>query len=150
MAALTSKANAIKMLHARISLLREYLTSISSDPSSPNYIPPSHPILRSLKALTFSRLNLVLPPSIDGNTALSSFNIESIQEENEVRLVALMGALLKSVKELQEVNSKFKILEQGKAYFEQGFQPMGMGGMRAGFSDGGRGAVGRFARGRDD
>ena len=146
-AALQSKANAIKMLHARIQLLRAYLTQISSGASE---LPPSHPILRSLKSLTFSRLNLVLPPALEGNTALSSLNIESIQEENEVRLVALMGALLKSVKELQGVGKKFQVLESGRSSFEQGGMYGGVGAGMVGMGFGARGFGRRgFGRGED-
>ena len=134
------------MLHTRINLLREYLFSVSSDPSSESYISPSHTVLRSVKALTLSRLNLILPPSLEGNTALSSLNIESIQEENEVRLVALMGTLLKSVKELQMVSKKFSVLESGRSMFEQG-GPQAMGFQR-GFYEGRQG--GRYGRRSDD
>ncbi|KAL8668888.1 MAG: hypothetical protein Q9168_006497 [Polycauliona sp. 1 TL-2023] len=129
---LTARANAIKMLHTRIQLLRFYLTSLppsyltipsesngtmtdeaeTSDPSEIN-----HPILRSIQALV-NRLPLLIPS--DG----AAFEQESLSEKSDVTLVGLLGDLTRGTKNLRELGKKFGIVTDGK---QQGRR----GGMRS-------------------
>lgn len=123
-ASLTARANAVKMLHARIQLLKAYLTSLppsyltttttddDEPPSDPTTPPPdtaiselNHPLLRSTLAL-LSRLPLLLPPEHH-----STFRQETLAEKSDVGLVALLGALGKSVKEAREMGRKFGVVE---------------------------------------
>ncbi|CAF9916237.1 MAG: hypothetical protein ALECFALPRED_010571 [Alectoria fallacina] len=138
-ASLTARANAVKMLHTRIQLLKAYLTSLPpsyltaatdsppSDPTTPPADTPiselNHPLLRSILAL-LSRLPLLLPPEHH-----STFRQETLAEKSDVELVSLLGSLGKSVKEAREMGRKFGIVEgvlkgRGKSGFA-----MGGGGM---------------------
>lgn len=131
-ASLTARANAIKMLHTRIRLLKSYLNSLPlsylTTPPPPeriggNATPPhtdtststpeiDHRLLRSILAL-LSRLPLLLPPS-----HLHSFQQETLAEKADVELVALLGSMGKSVEEAWEMGRKYGIVDsmrsQGK------------------------------------
>ncbi|KAI4237147.1 MAG: hypothetical protein LQ349_002056 [Xanthoria aureola] len=131
-ASLTARANAIKMLHTRIQLLRSYLTSLP-----PSYLPAppesngttseeapatgqaeiNHPILRSIQALVH-RLPLLIPS--DG----AAFEQESLSEKSDVTLVGLLGDLTRGTKNLREMGRKFGIVSDAK---QQGRR----GGMRS-------------------
>lgn len=139
-ASLTARANAVKMLHARIQLLKAYLTSLppsyltttatTDDPPSEPTTPPTdtaiselnHPLLRSTLAL-LSRLPLLLPPEHH-----STSRQETLAQKSDVELVSLLGTLGKSVKEAREMGRKFGIVEgasKGKGRGGYG----GMGGV---------------------
>lgn len=146
-ASLTARANAVKMLHTRIQLLKAYLTSLepsyltttttttvaTNNPSSDPTTPPTdaaisselnHPLLRSILAL-LSRLPLLLPPEHH-----STFRQETLAEKSDVQLVSLLGSLGKSVKEAREMGRKFSVVEGGsKGKGKSGY--MGMGGMES-------------------
>lgn len=99
---LTAKANAVRMLHSRLTLLLAYLRSIESNSKSTEPSPQqpkiSHQLLRSLLSLT-NRLPLLEPPA----TSDSSLSSESLAELSDVHLVALLGAVTSSIEISKEV-----------------------------------------------
>ncbi|KAI9772635.1 MAG: hypothetical protein M1840_000229 [Geoglossum simile] len=111
-ASLTAKANAIKMLHSRIRLLNSYLSSLppshltgTTEPQHPHQTAQvNHTILRSIQALT-NRLPLIIPAD------RATFETEMLAEKNDVSLVALLGSLSRSVRDMREVGRKFSIVE---------------------------------------
>lgn len=113
-----TRANAVKILHTRIQLLKSYLTNLppcylnTSSPSAELSNPPpsnqteiNHPILRSIQAL-ISRLPLLMPagPAV--------FEQERIAESSDVCIVSLLGKITRSVKETRETGRKFGIVDQ--------------------------------------
>ncbi|KAL8711136.1 MAG: hypothetical protein Q9225_007173 [Loekoesia sp. 1 TL-2023] len=119
---LTARANAVKMLHTRIQLLKSYLTSLPSfyltdasaadgtmtDQAPASNIPEiNHSILRSIQALA-NRLPLLVPA--DG----TAFEQESLAEKSDVSLVALLGDLTKGTKNIREMGRKFGIVNSAK------------------------------------
>lgn len=127
---LTARANAIKMLHARIQLLKSYLTNLppsymsyspqsdADDASeSPPYTEINHPILRSIQAL-LSRLPLLLPDN------KQAFRQERLAEKTDVQLINLLGTIGKSLKETREMGRKFSIVDQYRQSAKKGGQTM--------------------------
>ena len=123
---LTARANAIKMLHTRIQLLKSYITSLppsylttSSPPDDSTSAASSyqteinHPILRSIQAL-LSRLPLLLPPD------QAAFEQERLAEKSDVSLVDLLGNISKSVQDTREMGRKFGIIEQARQTAKRG------------------------------
>ena len=117
-ASLTAKANAIKMLHARINLIAVYLQNLppsyvsDSVPEGPEadskkYTPVNHSVLRSIQAL-LSRLSLLIPADS------VAFQQELISEQNDVNLVSLLGTITQSIKDVREMGKKFSVVEAGK------------------------------------
>ncbi|MCJ1253881.1 hypothetical protein MMC24_001695 [Lignoscripta atroalba] len=120
-ASLTTRANAIKMLHSRIQLLKSYLSHLppcylttppsqTPLPTSPTHQPPTeihHPLLRSIQAL-INRLPLLMPAD------QSSFERESLAEKSDVSLVTLLGSLSNNVKDARELGRKFGIVEHSR------------------------------------
>ncbi|MCJ1401993.1 hypothetical protein MMC11_005212 [Xylographa trunciseda] len=121
-ASLTTRANATRMLQSRISLLKSYLerlppsyltttSPLSSEPNNPtpsqDHSEVSHPILRSLLALT-ARLPLLTPADHD------SFVKESQAEKSDVSLVALLGSLGRSIQDAKGLGTKFGVVEGAK------------------------------------
>ncbi|KAL8789320.1 MAG: hypothetical protein Q9213_001243 [Squamulea squamosa] len=119
---LTARANAIKMLHTRIQLLRSYLTSLppsyltapsqtngapNDDAPSPSGTDINHPILRSIQALV-NRLPLLIPS--DG----TAFEQESLSEKSDVTLVELLGDLTRGTKDIREMGRKFGVVSDAK------------------------------------
>ncbi|EPS38423.1 hypothetical protein H072_7829 [Dactylellina haptotyla CBS 200.50] len=128
---LTAKANAVRMLHSRLTLLLAYLRSIESgnsttagktDSQQPQIPKINHPLLRSLLSLT-NRLPLLEPPA----TAASSLSSESLAELSDVHLVALLGAITSSIEISKEVGRKFAAVEASRGGRDRG-QGMGGGG----------------------
>jgi COP9 signalosome complex subunit 6 len=125
------------MLHSRISLLKSYLNHLPpsylnnhtelnpSDPSNPNEITTSYPILRSISALV-SRIALLNPASSD------IFDIESKAEKNDVNLIQLLGTVGRGLGDAREVGRKFHIVENSRGR---------KGGMGGGSLDALRGSV---------
>ena len=122
-ASLTARANAIKMLHTRIRLLKSYLTSLppseltagsdfSATTDQASMQQPTaeidYPLLRSIQAL-LSRLPLLLPSG-----DLSAFKQETMAEKSDVGLVSLLGNLGQSVKDARELGRKFAVIEAAK------------------------------------
>ncbi|KAK6220926.1 hypothetical protein LQW54_001846 [Pestalotiopsis sp. IQ-011] len=116
---LTTKANAIKMLQARIKLLLTYLerlppSSISggSTPSaveqqSDSHTTPSHTILRSIQALV-NRLALLVP----SDTA--AFQQELLSEANDVYIVSLLNDVMQSATGIRDIGKKHQVLDSAK------------------------------------
>lgn len=117
-ASLTAKANAIKMLHARISLIATYLKNLPpactsgssqeiSESSSMDYSPVSFSVLRSIQAL-LSRLSLLIPADA------TAFEQELQSEKNDVNVVLLLSMITNSVRDIKETGRKFAVVEAGR------------------------------------
>ena len=128
---LTARANAIKMLHSRVQLIKSYLESIPpSELTSPNGSEAiqngvsdsapqlDYPLLRSIQAL-LSRLPLLLP-----STDLSNFNHENLAEKSEVDLISLLGSVGQGVRDLQGLGKKFAIIENSKNSARRSMLPL--------------------------
>ncbi|KAG6040903.1 hypothetical protein E4U41_006751 [Claviceps citrina] len=120
-AALTAKANALKMLHCRIRLLTTYLKRLppslvnghgdghtSSHTSQTDHTTPSFRILRQIRALV-NRLDLVVPAN------KKDFEAEMDKEANNVHLVNLLSSIMQSLSGAREVGKKFSIVEAARA-----------------------------------
>lgn len=122
---LTARANAVKMLHARIQLLRSYLqnlppsyltTSSPSDSSTTadiQHTEINHSLLRSIHAL-LNRLPLLAPASLE------SFEEQHLAQESDVSLVSLLGSLSNNIKDTRELGRKFGIVELAKQHNKRG------------------------------
>jgi len=117
-ASLTAKANAIKMLHARINLIALYLQNLppsyisttvpeGAEAKDKKYTPVNHSILRSIQAL-LSRLSLLIPADA------AAFEQELMSERNDVSLVSLVGTITESIQSLREVGKKFHVVDAAK------------------------------------
>ncbi|RSL72632.1 hypothetical protein BHE90_013181 [Fusarium euwallaceae] len=125
-AALTAKANAIKMLQSRINLLTTYLERLppsyvngdAADAGSmdADYTTPSTTVLRQIQALV-SRLDLVIPSDE------VSFEREMLHEANNVNLVGLLNGIMQSVNQARDVGKKFNVVEMSKATSRRGGNP---------------------------
>ncbi|KAL4756898.1 COP9 signalosome complex subunit 6 [Aspergillus foveolatus] len=105
-ASLTTRLNAIRTLESRISLIKSYLSSIS--PSSEegqkdSATKPDHTILRDINSL-LSNLSLLTPHE------QSAFSAETLAQNNDVSLVALLGQLSQSVNGMREVGKRTAIV----------------------------------------
>ncbi|TPX11997.1 uncharacterized protein E0L32_007300 [Thyridium curvatum] len=118
-ASITTRANAVKMLHSRIQLVTKYLEQLppsylategqappEAAPGQP-HTTPSHTILRSIQALV-NRLPILQPASTE------AFEREMQSEANDVHLIALTDQVMQSIKEIREIGRKFSIVEQGR------------------------------------
>lgn len=116
-ATLTAKANAIKMLQARIRLLTTYLKHLPPSYTSGNaaeegamdtdHTVPSLTVLRQIKALV-GRLDLVIPSDSE------AFKNEILAEENNVNLVGLLTAIVKSTDQARDTGKKFHVIETAR------------------------------------
>jgi COP9 signalosome complex subunit 6 len=118
---LNSRANAIKILQSRISLLKSYLHQLppsyltdASIPVHPNASAQSqgaeisHPVLRSILALT-SRLPHVLPADTD------AFLKAQAAERSDVAIVSMLGTLGRSVSEAKNLGRTFNTVENSRS-----------------------------------
>lgn len=122
-AALTAKANAIKMLQSRLHLLTTYLERLppsyvngdATDLTSmdTDYTTPSPTVLRRIQALV-SRLDLVIPSD------KPSFEREMLHEANDVNLVRLLNGIVQSLGQARDVGKKFHVVEAAKATHRRG------------------------------
>jgi COP9 signalosome complex subunit 6 len=113
-ASLTTRANAIKMLHSRIQLVTAYLERLpasytnaqTSEPDSmdTDSTAPSLTVLRQIQALV-GRFDLVIPSD------RASFETELLHENNDVNLIGLLNNLLQGVSQAREVSRKSHIIE---------------------------------------
>ncbi|KAF4587286.1 COP9 signalosome complex subunit 6 [Ophiocordyceps camponoti-floridani] len=120
LASLTAKANAIKMLHARLRLIATYLERLppsppqtTEDSMDTDSTTPSHPILRQIQALV-TRLDLVIPS--DGE----AFAAETLHQANDVELLGLLNSVMQAVGRAREVGRKSAVVENGKAASRRG------------------------------
>lgn len=116
---LTARANAVKMLHTRIQLLKTYLQNLppsyltTPNPPDPDTTPShghteiNHPILRSIQAL-INRLPLLTPAD------QGSFEHEQLAEKNDATLVSLLGSLSSSVQDARELGRKFGVVDSAR------------------------------------
>ncbi|KAF7523023.1 hypothetical protein G7054_g11912 [Neopestalotiopsis clavispora] len=116
---LTTKANAIKMLQARIKLLITYLERLPPSSISGNQTPsaaelqadshttPSHTILRSIQALV-NRLALLVP------AATEAFQQELLSEANDVHLVTILNDVMQSAIGIRDIGKKHHAVESAK------------------------------------
>lgn len=119
LATLTTKANAIKMLHSRINLITTYLERLPASYTSgentttetggmdTDNTTPSLTVLRQIQALV-SRLDLVIPSD------QASFEKEVLSETNDVNLLGLLNTLMQGVSQAREVGKKFSVVESGR------------------------------------
>ncbi|KAI1157850.1 COP9 signalosome-like protein subunit 6 [Nemania serpens] len=117
-AALTAKANSVKMLQSRINLLSTYLerlppsyltgddTTMITGDGDPTI--PSHTILRSIQALV-NRLSLVVP------SATEAYEQEMLSEANDVHLMELLNDVLQSSTEIRTLGKKYNIVETSRS-----------------------------------
>jgi len=114
--ALQTKANAIKMMHQRISLLIAYLENLhpdflngTSDGTAPtgNHLPASQNILRQIQALV-TNIELATPTQED------ELEKEMLQETNDVKLIGMIKDMFTTVSELRDVGKRFGVVESNK------------------------------------
>ncbi|KAK3996137.1 hypothetical protein QBC44DRAFT_158127 [Cladorrhinum sp. PSN332] len=119
MSALQGKANALKMLKARLNLIITYLARLppafttgnetiaqaaeAARASGGQYTVPVNNILRHINALV-TNIELVAPAE--------HLRKEILQETNDVNLIALVADLLTSADEVREVGRKAALVEQ--------------------------------------
>ncbi|CAK7272816.1 hypothetical protein SEPCBS57363_005337 [Sporothrix epigloea] len=123
-ATLTTRANAVRMLHARLQLLTKYLASLPEDALSKGAsttvavdAPPdaaavgvSLPILRSIQALV-QRLPLVVPPPVAG-----AFEEEQRRQANDVHLMSLLlEDMMQNISSTRKLGDKFGVVEQARS-----------------------------------
>ncbi|OAR02384.1 hypothetical protein LLEC1_05316 [Akanthomyces lecanii] len=116
LAALTAKANAVKMLQSRIELLTAYLESIPVSFGSTEVVDeglmdtdaatvtPSLPVLREIKALT-GRLGLVIPSDDE------TFQKEMASDQNDVETINLLSTLMQSISQARQMGKKFSVVD---------------------------------------
>ncbi|KAI1397135.1 hypothetical protein F4819DRAFT_499706 [Hypoxylon fuscum] len=135
-AALTAKANAIKMLQSRVNLLTTYLQRLPPSYLSPNVTAnlapaqqttPSHTILRSIQALV-NRLSLLVP----SNT--KAYELEMLSEANDVHLMELLNDVMQSITEARDVGKKYGIVESAKNHNKKLLENAGNLGPQYGFA----------------
>ncbi|KAL3465856.1 hypothetical protein BJX64DRAFT_252039 [Aspergillus heterothallicus] len=109
-ASLNTRVNAIRTLQSRISLLKSYVSSISSSSgenqsnSSPEL---RHSVLRDINAL-LSNLSLLTPHEN------SAFAAEALAQNNDVNLVALLGQLSQSISGMKEIGKRTAIVTNAR------------------------------------
>ncbi|RDA95262.1 hypothetical protein CP533_1848 [Ophiocordyceps camponoti-saundersi (nom. inval.)] len=118
LASLTAKANAIKMLNARLRLMVSYLQRLppsfvngeataAADDMDTDSTTPSLPILRQIQALV-ARVDLVVPSDAD------AFDREAVRQENDTLLIQLLHKVVVSSRLAREVGKKFAIVDSSK------------------------------------
>ncbi|RCI08545.1 hypothetical protein L249_8928 [Ophiocordyceps polyrhachis-furcata BCC 54312] len=113
---LTEKANAIKMLNARLRLMITYLERLppsfvdgeaAVDDMDTDSTTPSFPILRQIQALV-ARLGVVVP----SDTA--AFDKEDLRQENDFQFVELLNYLVSNSCMARDVGKKFAVVDSNK------------------------------------
>ncbi|KAL4991126.1 hypothetical protein BDW68DRAFT_152694 [Aspergillus falconensis] len=104
-ASLNTRLNAIRTLESRISLIKSYVSSISpsSEEGQESFTKPDHTILRDINSL-LSNLSLLTPHE------QSAFSAETLAQNNDVSLVALLGQLSQSLNGMREVGNRTAIV----------------------------------------
>lgn len=117
-ASLTAKANAVKMLHARINLIATYLRKLppnrtsgealgNMEPGHDEYSPVNLSVLRSIQAL-LGRLSLMVPADA------MMFEEELRSEKNDVNVVSLLSMLTNSIRDIKDTGRKFSVVDAGR------------------------------------
>ncbi|RDA85285.1 hypothetical protein CP532_5933 [Ophiocordyceps camponoti-leonardi (nom. inval.)] len=113
---LTEKANAIKMLNARLRLIVTYLERLppslvdgeaAVDDMDTDSTTPSLPILRQIQALV-ARLEVVVPSDV------AAFEEEGTRQENDLQFVELLNHVVRTSCVAREVGKKFAVVDSGK------------------------------------
>ncbi|KAG8167864.1 hypothetical protein KVR01_003553 [Diaporthe batatas] len=118
--ALTTKANAIKMLQARIDLIIKYLQrlpppymdEVNSEVAAGEQIEPSQTLLRLVQALVH-RLSIVEPSDAE------AFKEELLSEENDVSTIQLLTELMNRAGATRDIGKKFHAIETERAHNNQ-------------------------------
>ncbi|CAN8103043.1 unnamed protein product [Discula destructiva] len=110
-AAIQTKANAIRMLKSRIDLLITYLQQ-ETEGKAEDQSELSQTLLRLIQALVH-RLSLVEPADAE------EFKTELIREENDAETIMLLNELMSRANETRDVGKKFSAIESGKAAMKQ-------------------------------
>ncbi|CAK7222598.1 hypothetical protein SBRCBS47491_004917 [Sporothrix bragantina] len=139
-ATLTTRANAIRMLHARLQLLTKYLASLPEDALENSgsateaaaagsstrdsaAVGVSLPILRSIQALV-QRLPLVVPPPVAG-----VFEEEQQRQANDVNLISLLlDDMMQNISSARQVGDKFGVLDSARSSGRRQVRGGGAGG----------------------
>ncbi|KAJ5994972.1 hypothetical protein N7481_001949 [Penicillium waksmanii] len=103
---LNTRLNAIRTLESRISLIKSYVSSVteSNDPANPSSPQMSHAIIRNINSL-IAHLSILSPR--DAN----AFRSEVLSQNNDVKLVSLLGQMGESVKAMTELGRKSVIVQ---------------------------------------
>jgi COP9 signalosome complex subunit 6 len=103
---LNTRLNAIRTLESRISLIKSYVSSVteSNDPANPSSPQMSHAIIRNINSL-IAHLSILSPR--DSN----AFRSEVLSQNNDVKLVSLLGQMGESVKAMSELGRKSVIVQ---------------------------------------
>lgn len=115
---LTARANAIKMLHQRLVLIRAYLSSLpkTSLTQTDSTLPPppdtNFTLLRTVQSL-LSRLPLLEPHHHDIHS--SELAQAVTLEREDVHLTSLLASLTQSVAEAQSLGSKFADVQRERS-----------------------------------
>jgi len=121
LASMTTRLNSVKMLQARISLLRNfiqslppsYITNQDSSPLTPTSPDPSHlPHLRNIQAL-LTRLSLLTPT--DSASSSQPLAAASQAQSNDVALASMLSLLGQDVQALSELGRKFATVETNRS-----------------------------------
>lgn len=131
-AALTAKANAVKMLQSRIKLLITYLERLppsylsgagaaptASEQGADAHTTPSPTILRSIQALV-NRLALLVP------SATGAFQQEMLSESNDVHLMSLLNETMNSAIGIRDIGKKHAAVESAKKETRRGASNLGV------------------------
>ncbi|KAG6366248.1 hypothetical protein INS49_000424 [Diaporthe citri] len=118
--ALTTKANAIKMLQARIDLIIKYLQKlpppymdeVNSEVAAGDHTEPSQTLLRLVQALVH-RLSIIEPSDAE------AFQEELLSEENDVSTIELLTELMNRAGDTRDIGKKFHAIETEKAHNSQ-------------------------------
>lgn len=138
--ALTTKANAIKMLQARIDLIIKYLQKlpppymdeVNSEVAAGDHTEPSQTLLRLVQALVH-RLSIVEPSDAE------AFQEELLSEENDVSTIELLTELMSRAGETRDIGKKFHAIETEKAHNSQRAATYASQGSAFGHSQPGKG-----------
>lgn len=138
--ALTTKANAIKMLQARINLIIKYLQrlpppymdELNSEVAAGEKIEPSQTLLRLVQALVH-RLSIVEPSDAE------AFKEELLSEENDVSTIQLLTELMNRAGATRDIGKKFHAIETERAHNSQRVAAFASQGPGFGHSQHGKG-----------
>lgn len=106
---LNTRLNAIRALESRISLIKSYVSSVTESNDSPSTSSPhlSHTIIRNINSL-IAHLSILSPRDQD------AFKSEVLSQNNDVKLVSLLGQMGESVKAMRELGRKSAIVLGGR------------------------------------
>ncbi|KAJ5586392.1 hypothetical protein N7450_006179 [Penicillium hetheringtonii] len=106
---LNTRLNAIRALESRISLIKSYVSSVTESDDSPSTSSPhlSHTIIRNINSL-IAHLSILSPRDQD------AFKSEVLSQNNDVKLVSLLGQMGESVKAMRELGRKSAIVQGGR------------------------------------